>query len=211
MQQPQQPSPPVTTLNNLPPIITSRSQHATNVRCSRRGLYEYYWPTTTDPAGPKGLTVRAPNLEPLIGTCVHKGAAMLLTAAATNLDETIKRAYLPTVIKACTDLFDTRCNEYTQTLQEIPEWLSYSIKEGRAFVEALLALFFYHPSGLNMILNSGEVVAVEQEVEFILRPSDTISGIAKSIYPVVFKSTPDIVIREASSGQLFSIDINDLS
>lgn len=185
------------TMNKeLPVIYTDRSRIETFQRCPRKRFWEYSYKLPTMLHA--GLQPAKPALELTVGSAVHKGVELLLQAAMT-LDYTppLNSIDLDTAIFAGLADFDAAWQPWLeqsdafQDSSESNQLLSYQLTEARALIEALIAAFYYAPTGLRLLTENYEILAVEQEIAVPLTDW------------LVLNSRPDAILRHRRTGQYF--------
>jgi len=180
----------------LPVIYTDRSRIETGQRCLRKRYWEYHYQLPTMLHA--GLQPAKPALELTVGSAVHKGVELLLQAAMT-LDYTppLNSIDLDTAIFAGLADFDAAWQPWLeqsdafQDSSESNQLLSYQLTEARALIEALIAAFYYAPTGLQLLTENYEILAVEQEIAVPLTDW------------LVLNSRPDAILRHRRTGQYF--------
>ena len=185
-----------------PPVIyTDRSRIETFQRCPRKRFWEYSYKLPTMLHA--GLQPAKPALELTVGSAVHKGVELLLTWVMDSADgrSTPDMPYpdqgLDSAIDAALQDFDTAWQPWLeqsdafQDSSESNQLLSYQLTEARALIEALIAAFYYAPTGLRLLTENYEILAVEQEIAVPLTDW------------LVLNSRPDAILRHRRTGQYF--------
>jgi hypothetical protein len=175
---------------------TSRSQVEDTQRCPRREFWAYRYPTPG--AKVPGLSPARPSVEMSIGTAVHAGCELLVEAGRYIAAAPLNSVDLDTAIAAGLVAFDAIWQPYIATTDptiEQPPWLIYQLAESRAMIEALISLFYYAPTGLQLLLDNYEILDIEPEITVPF--ADWLE----------FSGRPDIVVRHKRTQQLYTIDL----
>jgi hypothetical protein len=150
-----------------------------------------------------GLQPAKPALELTVGSAVHKGVELLLTWVMESEDgKSIPDMPYPdqgldSAIDAALADFDQAWQPWLeqsdafQDSSESNQLLSYQLTEARALIEALIAAFYYAPTGLQLLTENYEILAVEQEIAVPLTDW------------LVLNSRPDAILRHRRTGQYF--------
>mgnify|MGYP000866602243 CR=1 FL=1 len=207
-------------INSEDVIYTDRSRIETGQRCARRRWWEYHYQLPGMEVA--GVQPAKPALELSVGSAVHKGIENLLKwvmesgVAKTipntpypdqGLDSAIEAALaefksiwdpwlawsdqnpLQTLVR---DEWDPETETYAPAAVDNKMLLTYQLSEAEALIEALVAAFYYSPSGLELIANNYQILAVEQEIQLPLAVG------------LVLNSRPDAILRHKTTGQYFA-------
>lgn len=114
-----------------------------------------------------------------VGSAVHKG----LETWINDPDEARIEFYIDNAV----ELYDAEMADQT----DYPD----SIDEGRGMIEALIALFIFHPFGWEKMNDEFEIIETEREIS--LKLSDDL----------IFNSRPDLIVKEKATGNHYTIDL----
>lgn len=207
-------------LNSEDVIYTDRSRIETGQRCARRRWWEYHYQLPGMEVA--GVQPAKPALELSVGSAVHKGIENLLKCVMESgiaqtipdmpypdqgLDSAIEAALaefksiwepwlawsdqnqLQTLVR---DEWDPETESYAPATVDNKMLLTYQLSEAEALIEALVAAFYYSPSGLELIADNYQILAVEQEIQLPLAVG------------LVLNSRPDAILRHKTTGQYFA-------
>lgn len=198
------------TMNKeLPVIYTDRSRIEIGQRCLRKRYWEYHYQLPTMLHA--GLQPAKPALELTVGSAVHKGVELLLLDQIhddfvveilakqdpSKIDKYWNQTVLEVAVAEALADFDAAWQPWLeqsdafQDSSESNQLLSYQLTEARALIEALIAAFYYAPTGLQLLTENYEILAVEQEIAVPLTDW------------LVLNSRPDAILRHRRTGQYF--------
>jgi len=195
-------------MNNI--IYTDRTRIEEYQRCPRKRYWGYHYQLPSMLAA--GIQPAKPAIELTVGSAVHKGVEVLLKATIVPSPASLLGSFCPSWLldKAIQDglaEFDQawqpwleRSDAYQHALEsvgapynnEANQLLSYQLTEARAQIEALIAAFYYSPTGLQLLTENYEILAVEQEIQVPLADW------------LVLNSRPDAILRHRRTGQFFA-------
>ena len=114
-----------------------------------------------------------------VGSAVHKGLEWWISDPQSYLVE---------------QYIDSAIGSYEEEMSDQTDYPD-SVEEGKGMIEALIALFIFHPFGWEKMNDEFEIVATEKEISIQL--SDDL----------VFNSRPDLIVKEKATGNHYTIDL----
>lgn len=177
----------------LPVVYTDRSRIEEFQRCPRKRFWSYHYKLPTMLHA--GLQPAKPALELTVGSAVHKGVEwlLLLELPGPNIVDCDTNA-LDHAIARGLEEFDAAWQPWLESADNYSNnepQLSYQLLEARALIEGLIAAFYYAPTGLRLLTENYEILAVEQEISVPLTDW------------LVLNSRPDAILRHRRTGQYF--------
>lgn len=167
-------------------VYTDRSRTEEYQRCARKRYWSYHYQLPGMLNG--GLAPNKPALELTVGSAVRKGVECLLNECRISTVQDLAAAITQGLAE-----FDQAWESWLSfnDLTDPSQLLSYQLTEARALIEALIAAFYYADTGLKLLTENYNILAVEQEIQVPLADW------------LVLNSRPDAILQHKRTGQYF--------
>jgi len=193
-------------------FYTDRSRIDLMHRCPQARYLAYDW-------GGTGIRKDTVVWDIVVGLCVHEGLSVLLSSckyAGSTLGGSLANEFVERAVKSALARLDAELSSTpfdlselsTESLEPSPSnlylptpgkespdtYLAYLIDETKALIELLVRTYAYAPAGLKWLLDTYEILEVEQEDSFTLANEDE--------FEIKFMARADGLLRRRIDGAL---------